>query len=1153
MPIHVDLPDGAVAEFPDGMEPSEIQGVLTRHFKPPEVAEPAPKKASYYTGLISGMAGMDLPPGTSEELSQMQMKPGYGSKPIFDIMQPRPGYEEAIRETGTPEDKRLLGYQKGVAEMINSLMTPDNLDIMMATAGAGTAVQIIPKLVGLAFSAVMGKNASKDIAEELGKEYALPPEQRDQEKIGRLISSGVAQTALSSTIGAKSLSPTTPKGIPDASEISKTTEVHGDVQSQPIEGSREMPIEASSPGIQPQAEAGQEARPLLLEPAPEAPAPAPAEQVVPETKAGTLPEAKDAATELGFTLNDTPQSGGIKFEGLTPEQKAQLPAQWEFTDKRADSPTKGMTFYVPEGASKADILKAADAKKAEFQQIVDAPKSAARVEPAPVGERPLGIVAPSTPTSIATDAAMFSPIESLGRGAQMWWREYSMQSAPRFTKADRVTGEKATRYAAAPGVARLKGLFFAERVLEKVKEGDFDRKFGAALTEDNLRSIRDGFTKTGDTAAAGKVASLIGAENSPFKTEAEYQAFLNDPRTVDAINRHKQLWDAEKDPIFRQATDLDPDAPLESRGLQTGARINLKNVLEGEGTKTTVGPAGKSSLIRQTATILRKDPFARKAKGTGQSYESSYREIMANGYEREYPVATQHDFINSLTESGNGVITETEFPKDFKIKGEPTKAYLMRLRPWSGKFLQIPKSFAKEYEAISGLSPAHRIPYYTRAGQFFTNQSIKGLAEFSTHAANILTDMFLGVGPTGSPLLNGLLKAGFRADILVKIPGLIVRSLGDQRGEMLKLAEINAAKNPYGGTMGWILNKIDQGARLNAAAIYKRFVESGIFPDTETGLREFVNQTGNYNRKLQTAWIRLLRDTNVQPFATAHRTFMARGLREMVLDPGTKANSKAMAIALRAEKAAGIIGTIAVVTALNYLVSKSASGPPGTNLGSVGWIGDDGKLHQFSVVKLMGMDRGFRQLGISQAVEAKRLGLPVGSQLKAGVSGAGGTAVQGISGPLNQFIVKSATGYRPGVPMVPEAKVVAPQDPNNQNILKTQLAQNIKTALQQANPLIDAIVSKAEGKPLDEILQKQFSRYTPRTGQSPETIKALPKIVHSGEIKTYAESLSKEARKLPLSQRRKYVRQRFKDDEVRTKDKEKIMQEISRRGVFHYK
>jgi len=193
----------------------EIVDTPTDHngFEIVQPTPPASPRGSFISQMGEGMAGIDLPPGLSTAMAEQRQQPGYGNEPLVNILRPQPGYEEKIQATGSPEEKRLLGYQKGVAETINSLTSPNNLELMMATAGAGTAIKVLPKIIGLAFAAHMGKQVAKDIPEELAKEYAKPEAERDQTRIGQLISSGVAQAGLAATIGAETLKPTA-KGVP---------------------------------------------------------------------------------------------------------------------------------------------------------------------------------------------------------------------------------------------------------------------------------------------------------------------------------------------------------------------------------------------------------------------------------------------------------------------------------------------------------------------------------------------------------------------------------------------------------------------------------------------------------------------------------------------------------------------------------------------------------------------------------------------------------------------------------------------------------------------------------------------------------------------------------------------------------------------------
>lgn len=816
----------------------------------------------------------------------------------------------------------------------------------------------------------------------------------------------------------------------------------------------------------------------------------------------------------------------------------------------------------------------------------------------------------------------------LPAGIRNAWRSFSMQSLPRITDSNRLAGEAGVRYAASPMVARAKGMQFAADVTEGITMPDFDKKFGTALTEDNLRDLKRIFEEKSDEAYnrdeyieqhretiaeladdardgdpeavaaikraraeirrlskltdedgarfqadADAVVTTIGAENSPFRTESDYQGFMQTPEAQGALRRHIALWETEKDPLFRQANDLDPDLPLETRGVQFGARINLKNVLRDQGTPTTVGPAVRSPLIRATATLKRTDPFSRAAKGAG-SYEGSYTEIMANGFGREYPVAKQHEFIRELIRSGDAVVLTKEFDPEVELKGESTKGYPLKLRPWVGKFLHIRRSMAPEYEDATGLSAARKFGIYTKAGELATRMSVQGLAEGSTHVSNLLTQVFTGLGPTGNPMLNALVKSAGRADVLYALPKILINAFANRKADMLKLAEIGAAKEPYRGGVGWFITKIDHGVRLYSAEVYKRMAEQGWVPDTETGLREYVNQVGQYNKRLQPRWIQDLRSTHIQPFATAMQTFNVQGLRTLAMSPGIRAGGAGRIVtidtptgrttiergghsalvagtALRAEKVANILGFISVVTALNMMVSGTPSGPPGTKLGAVGWIGDDKKVHQLDIGLLTGISRGARITGLQPFVEARRLGLPPGTATLAGAQGAGNTLISAGTGPINRAIWMGITGKRPSIPPVQEAQVMPPQE-QDFSPMRTQVAANIKQAAQQSNPAVDFAVRMKQGK-YTEAVQRQFSRYFPRTGMKTETIEKLPKIVEASELNAYVEALAKEARKLPAgAERAKFIRERMTEDGVSSQMQARAQLLMRRRGLLRH-
>jgi hypothetical protein len=789
------------------------------------------------------------------------------------------------------------------------------------------------------------------------------------------------------------------------------------------------------------------------------------------------------------------------------------------------------------------------------------------------------------------------------------WRSFSMQSLPRITHDNQAAGEAGVRYAVSPLVARAKGLQFAKEVTEGAQAKDFDKKFGTGLTEDNLRDLKRVWNERADEAEnrheliddireqiadlkdaaddgdpeavaairsarkeirrlsqltdedvikfranADAVTTTIGANGSPFATEADYRAFMDHPETQEALRKHITKWENEKDPIYREAADIDPDLELATRGLDYGARVNLKNILRDNATPTTVGPANSSPLVRATATFRRNDPFARAATGQG-SYEGSYAEIMANGFGREYPVAKQHEFIRKLVQNGDAKITSKRFEPELEIKGEATKSYPLTIRPWADKILHIRQSLAIEYEDASGLPGQARLGIYTKAADLLTRTSIQGLAEGSTHISNLLSQVFTGLGPTANPMLNALMKATGRSDLLLSLPKVFIYAFSDRKAEMLNLLEIGAAKTHYKGgnfSLAPLINRIDQGVRLYSADVYKKMAAKGLVEDSETGLREFVNQTGQYSKRLQPRWIQYLRTTGLQPFATAMQTFNIQGLRNLSMDPGAKGATRLADVALRIDKAASFMGFAVLVATLNSIVSGSASGPKGTKLGAVGWIGDDGKLHQLDLGAMTGISRGARITGLQGYVEARRLGLPASAAVGSAAQGVANTAISTATGPANRFGFLAMTGKRPSIPATQEAPVVPPMPDDKFNLLKTQAVGNVIEAAKQANPIVDAVWRAKQGK-YEEAIIRQATRFMPKTGLPTETIENLPKAVAVGQLKAYEEDLAKQARRYQNGPvRLQFIMGKLEQDGLDPVTKQQTIQRLRRDGVFRY-
>lgn len=772
---------------------------------------------------------------------------------------------------------------------------------------------------------------------------------------------------------------------------------------------------------------------------------------------------------------------------------------------------------------------------------------------------PLGIVHPSSVRFIQSlHDAFIEPAKQAF--ADLSWRRFAQEALPAITEANRESGEAGVRLAVANQYARQAGTEFARDVLEGLPVDDV--KFGVALKEDNLRDIKQGFEQKAVEArakaestpnaaeafledaqlydnAAQNVGTFINGEGSPFPTEESYQAFLRDPATQEAIARHKQLWTEQKEPLYREAANIDPETELASRGLQTGARINLTHVEEGEPgmTQSVTVPGG----VRQLGTLLRRDPFARHATGTG-TYTPSYTETMAQAFAREYPVAAQHEFVRTMLEKG-----VAQVGPDARAPSPDLKAYPLRIRPWNNQYLYLPKKLAADYEPIVGLQPGVTIPGVTPVARALAHQAILGLGEGTAHSANIMLKLFTGI-TTEHPILESFLSAlPFRPDLLYSAPKAILRGLRPDSKGMLELARIGAAKIPYSGPISSkFLNPLDRGVRLASADVYDGLAERGIVPDTETGKREFVNEVGNYTSSLQSPLVRNLRSSGVQPFATGFRTAKVQAVKRLATAPGLEGTTPLHAAALHTAIAAKFVGTALTVATINYLLNGTARGLPGTRLGAVSWEGKDGKTHEFDLGGFLGATTGARAIGLMGTVEAKERGLDTGTALASGARSIGTTLTSQFAGPVVRTTTIGLTGKDP------YGFQIADMKPPTDNVFASQMASNIKAAAQQVNPVVDLLAGLHEGKTWEELRQRQLTRYATRTPSGVQTSENYAQIVTRANLNKYADWLSSEARKRGQGERLEWIIDRLDKDNLEGADRKQVLTELRRKGTFKF-
>lgn len=738
---------------------------------------------------------------------------------------------------------------------------------------------------------------------------------------------------------------------------------------------------------------------------------------------------------------------------------------------------------------------------------------------------------------------------------------------PRITQLSRPAGEAAARYVSsrtsAPYIARL----FARDVLTGL---DVDPvQFGAALSEDNLRSVKESNLQSAADATDPEVAdkfqqmaddtfTFVG-DGKTFRTEAEYQAFLNRGPVREAIERHKSNWDAVIEPMYREAMQLDPDVELPARGLQTGARVNLAAIREGEPLPPgAVQGATRGGLLN---TLRRKSQFGIRAKGTGAAYAANYNDLIENSVNKQLEIANKNTFDNTLVEKKLAVIGKPGLHPE--LGGEATVAFPLKRQTLilpgksavpRNQFIYVRNSIAREYRNAANVEDN---PYgefaAVQVGNLLNRAALAGLTDATVHLTNLTTAMAqLPVSKLGL-LADSLLSAAGRLDLLAaagrtiakgapeaihkskllqKItPDVVVRAVEDafwkNHTQLAELAEIGAVKPEHVSAglpglrqMSDVIQWYDRTTRMVLDDAYQDLAARGIVENNETARREFVNQVGQYNRRAQGALVRLSRDLGTGPFVTAGRAFNVLGVRGASLNPGVKATSAKNAALLRANAFAKWLGAFALVALLNYLLTGKMGGRKGTPIGSVdqGSNDEQGRMKSFSVINLTGQGRALRVTGLRGAIEAKQKGLPGAVALDSAERDIVNSWISPFAGPLVKFGFTAASGYAPAINVGRVSKVVAPGE--------SQAYENFWHALKDANPVVAGIDKATEpGKSWEELVKTQLPRFTMQTKQTEKMIENYPAIVRRAQANAFVEDVIRRARYIEKDDdRRKFVR-----------------------------
>ena len=249
------------AEVPTEPKPSApLSGAFDQLF-----SKPIPEQAG-----VPDTTGSPLVQSTLDKTSESPLKvlSGAISQDIQTLrsIQDKP-LVELPKPTINPDDSEHAKFLKGLGSSLVSgvegLMTMRSAEL----AGAGV---VMGPLAPYFFGALGVAGAAKGGYE---MSQAKAPEERGAALGDTILNLGMAALAVKSGIGAKApeaLAPRTTEaatsvikeGAQNASSITETTTLHGDLRPQPLKGAGEVPAAQGSEGVQPQSEGGLQNAPI---------------------------------------------------------------------------------------------------------------------------------------------------------------------------------------------------------------------------------------------------------------------------------------------------------------------------------------------------------------------------------------------------------------------------------------------------------------------------------------------------------------------------------------------------------------------------------------------------------------------------------------------------------------------------------------------------------------------------------------------------------------------------------------------------------------------------------------------------------------------------------------------------------------------------
>ena len=467
------------------------------------------------------------------------------------------------------------------------------------------------------------------------------------------------------------------------------------------------------------------------------------------------------------------------------------------------------------------------------------------------------------------------------------------------------------------------------------------------------------------------------------------------------INRWKEVIHPLMNELYDKLNDHGEPSEIE-RGRIFGARVNLLADFEAkrlEELENADGPTPPMMGVNYRNPDIKKDVQAFKA-AFNSVYSNDVEAVLTNAFASRMNEASKLDVYNDLINKGVAQIAEYG-ERISEINGKPTRLLQAKFpvrEEKKGTTRMVDKSIyvqADLYNELMQILDVNIRPEQNPVLGAVTKIQIIGIADATSHLKNLL-----------SVVTNGLGRDSALKDIISKIPivGSInaireIRSVMKEiqadgpkiREQKAEIARLSGLRPHYEQTgmmkmltkhQHDLLYETDVAARIIMNRRYSQLVERFGADASPEARIDFVNQIGEYNRRLMSRHEAALRDVGFSPFIVAGRAMNRMARRLVTGYGGFEARDAKTNLQVRAIQASGLVMAAIVPAMINLMTTGSMFGRNGTPVGAIdfgpNFDTSDGKKRTFDLFQLVGIRRGLRQLGLNAAIE----GIKNGSSVK---------------------------------------------------------------------------------------------------------------------------------------------------------------------------